>query len=177
MTARAWFWVAAITVLLVGVVAWREGARRAIARDDASRYRVIHDTIVKRRDSIVTKLHVDTVTVRAAEAKRDTVKAAFDSLASAMTARADTADSLPSDLVIPAIQTCQATIQADSVVIADLHVTVDDALHFAALETRRGDLAEAHAKAIEKARPRFGFKAGAITVGALWVLSHFIPRS
>jgi hypothetical protein len=175
MTARAWFWVAAITVLLVGVAAWREGARRAIARDDAARYRVIHDTIVKQRDSIVTKLRVDTVTVRAAEAKRDTVKAAFESLAAAITA--STADSLPSDLVIPAIQTCQATIQADSVVIADLHVTVDDALHFAALETRRGDLAEAHAKAIEKARPRFGFKAGAITVGALWVLSHFIPRS
>lgn len=173
MSARAWIWLAVVAIASVGILSWREGARRAVARDDASRYRVIHDTIVKQRDSIVTKLHVDTVTVRAAEAKRDTVKAAFDSLAEAITA--STADSLPSDLVIPAIQTCQATIQADSVIIADLHVTVDDALHFAALETRRANLDSLRADAAEARIPRFGFKTGAATAAAIiFAIAHFV---
>lgn len=133
---------------------------RKILADSSAR---IETRIVTRIDTIRLATKVATAQRRAATKAIDAVKLYVDSMPHA--------DSLPIDLVLPAIKSCERALAADSIQVAVMAAQIDD------ITTDR-DVWKARALLDERNQPkrsRFGFKAG-VGAGAAAVLAiaHFL---
>lgn len=164
--------IALVALLALAPLSYRIGRTDGHRERDADAYRTVHDTIVRTERVVEQRLRVDTVRVRVATAIADSARARFDSAAIAIALAADSLPALPDTLVLPAVVACRSALDADSTLIAELRITVDDALHYGALEQRRAELAEhelAH-------RSRFGFKSGAVLGAVVVSAFHFLLK-
>jgi hypothetical protein len=139
----------------------------AIAQLDAHR-----DTVRDTIRVVEARIHVDTVRVAATVATAKLERRAVDSTERVVLAVADTSSTVPSSLVIPALDVCDQALAADSAVYLALQATLADMTTARNAERDRADTDERETKLLKP--PRFGFLSGLLSgagavVGVIWL--------
>ena len=167
--ALRWILLVAFVLLALGgtYCAGRSHGIASVRTHTADSVRVIQKDTIR---VVETRLLRDTVRVRDTRAKADSARGAFVAADSTLEATADTAASLPTSLVLPALHTCEQAIAADTVAYVAVVAELADMTEDRNVWKARAQNDEANTPKV----PYFGFKSG-ITAGVLAVLAllHF----
>ncbi len=163
--------IVALVIALVGMYcAGRSAKARDFAAEQyAANHLFLNDTI--KRVEVQYKYRVDTLRIHTKAAAVARVE--HDKAVTPVVALLDSgAQTIPASLVLPAIQTCEVALRADSLVMLTTRQAMADLAARIDLQAKRADLAE---NQLKHGRSRFGYKWGlasgiAITAGLVRLL-------
>lgn len=157
----------------IALFAYCAGSERGAKHTTIAAIVAHRDTVLDTIRVVEQRLRVDTVRVRVTADGAQKQRAAFDSAARAVEAVAETAPSVPTTLVLPALHVCRQALAADSTAYTAVVATLADmtesrdAEHAARLDDER------ELKVLKP--PRFGFRSGLLVgIAAVAAVVHFV---